>query len=207
MEKILAKFTACLWDLSSYFLHLLSISSVQAVPIPTSKAAAVQDIFNLAAEKLGFKFLATKCEFHFIIFSMYSIFLMLTLLWIVTWMLQVFHFHEFCVTYCLFVTDNQTWEVMEAWNVLQAQSIFSYFSFFPGSVLSMWPWPIRNCSACSNLLSSIWCILNFYMHLCSFFFFGQRVKVLMVEDHWGHSLTGTVVSFTWSSQKVQYCHI
>lgn len=35
-------------------------ANLQAVPIPTSKAAAVQDIFNLAAEKLGFKFLATK---------------------------------------------------------------------------------------------------------------------------------------------------
>ncbi|XP_059432587.1 zinc finger CCCH domain-containing protein 64 [Corylus avellana] len=32
----------------------------QAIPIPSSRAAAVQDIFNLAAEKLGFKFVALK---------------------------------------------------------------------------------------------------------------------------------------------------
>ncbi|KAL5835762.1 hypothetical protein ACOSQ3_015312 [Xanthoceras sorbifolium] len=35
-------------------------ANLQSVPIPSSRAAAVQDIFNLAAEKLGFKFLATK---------------------------------------------------------------------------------------------------------------------------------------------------
>ncbi|GMY36305.1 zinc finger CCCH domain-containing protein 64 [Fagus crenata] len=31
-------------------------ANLQAIPIPSSRAAAVQDIFNLASEKLGFKF-------------------------------------------------------------------------------------------------------------------------------------------------------
>ncbi|XP_041005557.1 zinc finger CCCH domain-containing protein 64 [Juglans microcarpa x Juglans regia] len=35
-------------------------ANLQAIPIPSSRAAAVQDIFNLAAEKLGFKFVALK---------------------------------------------------------------------------------------------------------------------------------------------------
>ncbi|XP_031261073.1 zinc finger CCCH domain-containing protein 64 [Pistacia vera] len=35
-------------------------ANLQAVPIPSSKAAVVQEIFNLAAEKLGFKLLAIK---------------------------------------------------------------------------------------------------------------------------------------------------
>ncbi|KAK2645375.1 hypothetical protein Ddye_020570 [Dipteronia dyeriana] len=35
-------------------------ANLQSVPIPSSRADAVQDIFNSAAEKLGFKFLAMK---------------------------------------------------------------------------------------------------------------------------------------------------
>ncbi|XP_057969244.1 zinc finger CCCH domain-containing protein 64 isoform X2 [Malania oleifera] len=35
-------------------------ANIQAVPIPSSKASAVQDIFTLAAGKLGFKFAAIK---------------------------------------------------------------------------------------------------------------------------------------------------
>ncbi|KAJ4708650.1 zinc finger CCCH domain-containing protein 64 [Melia azedarach] len=35
-------------------------ANLQAVPIPSSKAAAVKDIFNLAAEKLGFKFMSMQ---------------------------------------------------------------------------------------------------------------------------------------------------
>ncbi|KAK4602637.1 hypothetical protein RGQ29_011595 [Quercus rubra] len=35
-------------------------ANLQAIPVPSSRAAAVQDIFNLAAEKLGFKFVALR---------------------------------------------------------------------------------------------------------------------------------------------------
>ncbi|KAK3025764.1 hypothetical protein RJ639_041920 [Escallonia herrerae] len=35
-------------------------ANLQAIPIPSSRASVVQDIFNLAAEKLGFKFMALK---------------------------------------------------------------------------------------------------------------------------------------------------
>ncbi|BFG39723.1 hypothetical protein CerSpe_259970 [Prunus speciosa] len=35
-------------------------ANLQAVPVPSAKSAAVQNIFNLAAEKLGFKFETTK---------------------------------------------------------------------------------------------------------------------------------------------------
>ncbi|KAM7515640.1 hypothetical protein LguiA_005223 [Lonicera macranthoides] len=35
-------------------------ANLQAVPVPTSRAPAVQDIFNLAAEKLGFKFVTLR---------------------------------------------------------------------------------------------------------------------------------------------------
>ncbi|XP_015571722.1 zinc finger CCCH domain-containing protein 64 isoform X2 [Ricinus communis] len=35
-------------------------ANLQAVPVPSSRAAAVQDIFNMAAEKLGFKFVTMK---------------------------------------------------------------------------------------------------------------------------------------------------
>ena len=39
-----------------------NIFSLQAIPIPFSRASAVQDIFNLAAEKLGFKFMVLKSK-------------------------------------------------------------------------------------------------------------------------------------------------
>ncbi|KAA8523250.1 hypothetical protein F0562_009673 [Nyssa sinensis] len=35
-------------------------ANLQAIPIPSSRASAVQDIFTLAAEKLGFKFMVMK---------------------------------------------------------------------------------------------------------------------------------------------------
>ncbi|XP_007012827.2 PREDICTED: zinc finger CCCH domain-containing protein 64 isoform X1 [Theobroma cacao] len=35
-------------------------ANLQAVPVPSSKAAALKDIFNLAAEKLGFEFVTKK---------------------------------------------------------------------------------------------------------------------------------------------------
>jgi len=35
---------------------------MQAMPIPSSKAVMVEKAFNLAAEKLGFKFVAKKCK-------------------------------------------------------------------------------------------------------------------------------------------------
>ncbi|KAG6769985.1 hypothetical protein POTOM_025652 [Populus tomentosa] len=38
-----------------------SHANIQVVPVPSTKAAAVQDICNLAAEKLGFKFVVMKC--------------------------------------------------------------------------------------------------------------------------------------------------
>ncbi|KAM7259794.1 hypothetical protein ACFE04_015535 [Oxalis oulophora] len=37
-------------------------ANLQVVPIPSSKAAAVEKIFSLAAKKMGFDFLATKCK-------------------------------------------------------------------------------------------------------------------------------------------------
>ncbi|KAJ9547892.1 hypothetical protein OSB04_020435 [Centaurea solstitialis] len=37
-------------------------ANLQAIPIPLSRASAVQDIFNLAAEKLGFKFTVLKSD-------------------------------------------------------------------------------------------------------------------------------------------------
>ncbi|XP_024967831.1 zinc finger CCCH domain-containing protein 64 isoform X2 [Cynara cardunculus var. scolymus] len=37
-------------------------ANLQAIPIPLSRASAVQDIFNLAAEKLGFKFMLLKSD-------------------------------------------------------------------------------------------------------------------------------------------------
>ncbi|PON48721.1 Cwf19-like protein [Trema orientale] len=37
-----------------------SHANLQAIPVPSSKAAALQNIFNFAAEKLGFKFAAMK---------------------------------------------------------------------------------------------------------------------------------------------------
>ena len=37
-----------------------NILSLQVIPVPLSRASAVQDIFNLAAEKLGFKFMVLK---------------------------------------------------------------------------------------------------------------------------------------------------
>lgn len=47
---------------------------MQAIPIPSSRAAAVQDIFNLAAEKLGFKFVATRCKFlMFLVCSLFQL--------------------------------------------------------------------------------------------------------------------------------------
>ncbi|GJR30074.1 zinc finger CCCH domain-containing protein 64 [Tanacetum coccineum] len=39
-----------------------SHANLQAIPIPVNRASAVQDIFNLAAEKLGFKFMVSKCD-------------------------------------------------------------------------------------------------------------------------------------------------
>lgn len=43
-------------------LCFFNILSLQAIPIPVNRASAVQDIFNLAAEKLGFKFMVSKCK-------------------------------------------------------------------------------------------------------------------------------------------------
>ncbi|KAL7589477.1 hypothetical protein Lser_V15G38867 [Lactuca serriola] len=37
-------------------------ANLQAIPVPLSRASAVQDIFNLAAEKLGFKFMVLKSD-------------------------------------------------------------------------------------------------------------------------------------------------
>lgn len=37
-------------------------ANLQAIPIPLSRASAVHDIFNLAAEKLGFKFMLLKSD-------------------------------------------------------------------------------------------------------------------------------------------------
>ncbi|KAK1408548.1 hypothetical protein QVD17_40416 [Tagetes erecta] len=39
-----------------------SHANVQAVPVPLNRASAVEDIFNLAAEKLGFKFMVLKSD-------------------------------------------------------------------------------------------------------------------------------------------------
>ncbi|PWA76004.1 cwfJ-like family protein / zinc finger (CCCH-type) family protein [Artemisia annua] len=39
-----------------------SHANLQVIPIPVNRASAVQDIFNLAAEKLGFKFIVSKCD-------------------------------------------------------------------------------------------------------------------------------------------------
>lgn len=46
----------------------LSLSSsfypfMQAIPIPSSKAVMVEKAFNLAAQKLGFEFVAKKCKY------------------------------------------------------------------------------------------------------------------------------------------------
>ncbi|GAV77689.1 CwfJ_C_2 domain-containing protein/CwfJ_C_1 domain-containing protein [Cephalotus follicularis] len=49
---------------TAVFFEWVSIRNIhanlQVVPIPSSRVAAVQDIFNLAAEKLGFNFVAMK---------------------------------------------------------------------------------------------------------------------------------------------------
>ncbi|KAF2285137.1 hypothetical protein GH714_038787 [Hevea brasiliensis] len=37
-------------------------ANLQAAPVPSSRVAAVQDIFNMAADKLGFKFVAMKFD-------------------------------------------------------------------------------------------------------------------------------------------------
>ncbi|CAH1412543.1 unnamed protein product [Lactuca virosa] len=37
-------------------------ANLQAIPVPLSRASVVQDIFNLAAEKLGFKFMVLKSD-------------------------------------------------------------------------------------------------------------------------------------------------
>ncbi|KAM0026666.1 putative transcription factor C3H family [Helianthus debilis subsp. tardiflorus] len=39
-----------------------SHANLQAIPIPSNRASAVKDIFNLAAEKLGFKFMELKSD-------------------------------------------------------------------------------------------------------------------------------------------------
>lgn len=57
MQFMFLRFTSC-----SIFFSI-SFEFMQAVPVPTSRAPAVQDIFNLAAEKLGFKFVTLKSKF------------------------------------------------------------------------------------------------------------------------------------------------
>ncbi|CAK9140534.1 unnamed protein product [Ilex paraguariensis] len=37
-------------------------ANLQVIPVPSSRASTVQDIFNLAAEKLGFKFMVVKSD-------------------------------------------------------------------------------------------------------------------------------------------------
>ncbi|KAL8208449.1 hypothetical protein R6Q57_007861 [Mikania cordata] len=45
------------------FVYLkTSHANLQAIPIPSNRVSAVRDIFNLAAEKLGFKFMVLKCD-------------------------------------------------------------------------------------------------------------------------------------------------
>ncbi|KAD5317413.1 hypothetical protein E3N88_17359 [Mikania micrantha] len=45
------------------FVYLkTSHANLQAIPIPSNRVSAVKDIFNLAAEKLGFKFMVLKCD-------------------------------------------------------------------------------------------------------------------------------------------------
>lgn len=49
-------------------------ANLQAIPVPLSRASAVQDIFNLAAEKLGFKFMVLKSKWLFLFYLMSLIF-------------------------------------------------------------------------------------------------------------------------------------
>ncbi|CAL5369281.1 unnamed protein product [Camellia sinensis] len=37
---------------------------LKVIPIPSSRTSAVQDIFNLAAQKSGFEFLVIKSKFN-----------------------------------------------------------------------------------------------------------------------------------------------
>ncbi|CAL5440417.1 unnamed protein product [Camellia sinensis] len=39
-------------------------ANLQVIPIPSSRTSAVQDIFNLAAQKSGFEFLVIKSKFN-----------------------------------------------------------------------------------------------------------------------------------------------